>query len=140
MIIQNVKIFIYSSQSQDQMQCGFLLDVIIREGSTILKLFACKNKPLLVWGDAFLVLDLGLNVLDGIRSFHVKGDRFACQSLYKNLHASSESQDQMKGGLLLNVVVRQGSPILQLFACKNESLLVWGDALLILDLGLHVFD
>jgi hypothetical protein len=33
----------------------------------------------------------------------------------------------MKGGLLLDVVISQGAAILQLLACKDQALLVWGD-------------
>ena len=46
----------------------------------------------------------------------------------------------MKSGLLLNVVVRQCTPILQLFASKNQSLLIRRNPLLVLDLGLHIVD
>jgi hypothetical protein len=46
----------------------------------------------------------------------------------------------VKGGLLLDVVVSQGATILQLLAGEDQTLLVWGDALLILDLGLHIVD
>ena len=40
----------------------------------------------------------------------------------------------MEGGLLLDIVVGQSTPILQLFAGEDESLLVRGNALLVLDL------
>jgi hypothetical protein len=38
----------------------------------------------------------------------------------------------MEGGLLLDVVVRQSSTILQLFTSEDQSLLIWGNTLLIL--------
>ena len=46
----------------------------------------------------------------------------------------------MKGGLLLDVVVRKGAAVFELFAGKDESLLIGRDAFLVLDLGLDVFD
>ena len=46
----------------------------------------------------------------------------------------------MKSRLLLNVVVAQSAAILELFSVENKLLLVWRDTLLVLDLGLHVFD
>ena len=46
----------------------------------------------------------------------------------------------MEGGLLLDVVVRQGAAVLQLLAREDETLLVGGDALLVLDLLLHAVD
>jgi hypothetical protein len=41
---------------------------------------------------------------------------------------------------LLDVVVAQCASILQLLASKDQSLLVWGNSLLVLDLGLHIVD
>ena len=39
----------------------------------------------------------------------------------------------MKGRLLLDVVVRKGAAVLELLAGEDKTLLVWGDALLVLD-------
>ena len=46
---------------------------------------------------------------------------------------SSESEHQVKGGLLLNIVVRKSSSIFQLLSSEDESLLIWGDSFLVLD-------
>ena len=46
------------------MEGGLLLDVVVGEGPSVLKLLASEDQPLLVWGDALLVLDLGLDVLN----------------------------------------------------------------------------
>ena len=46
---------------------------------------------------------------------------------------TSESEDQMESGLLLDVVVGKGSAILELLASEDESLLVWGNSLLVLN-------
>ena len=46
----------------------------------------------------------------------------------------------MKGGLLLNVVVREGSAVLELLSSEDESLLIWGDSFLVLDLSLDGLD
>ena len=53
---------------------------------------------------------------------------------------TSQSENQVKSGLLLDVVVRQGSAILQLLTSKDQSLLVWWNTLLVLDLGLDIVD
>jgi hypothetical protein len=42
--------------------------------------------------------------------------------------------------LLLDVVVRQGPAVLELLPGEDEALLVRGDPLLVLDLGLDVVD
>lgn len=46
----------------------------------------------------------------------------------------------MKCGLLLDVVVRKGSAVLELLAGEDQTLLVWRNALLVLDLCLHIVD
>jgi len=51
---------------------------------------------------------------------------------------AAEAQHQVKGRLLLDVVVRQGAAILQLLAGEDQALLVGRDALLVLDLGLDI--
>ena len=71
----------------------------------ILKLFASKNKSLLVWWDAFLVLNFGFHSLNGVRGFYLKGDGFASVGLHKDLHSTGKTPYQMNGGFLLDIVV-----------------------------------
>lgn len=54
--------------------------------------------------------------------------------------ATAKSEHQVQGRLLLYVVIGQSATILQLFTCKDETLLVGRNALLVLNLGLHIFD
>lgn len=56
------------------------------------------------------------------------------------LLTASKSENQMQGALLLDVVVGESSTVLQLFACKDQSLLVGGMPSLswILDLTLSI--
>jgi len=58
-----------------------LLDVVVREGATILELLASENETLLVWGNALLVLDLALHIVDGVRGLDLEGDGLARQGL-----------------------------------------------------------
>ena len=122
------------------MEGRFLLDIVIRKSSAILKLLAGKNESLLIGGDALLVLNLSLDILDGVRSLDVQGNSLASQSLDEDLHATAESEHEMESGLLLNVIVRKGSAIFELLASEDQSLLIRGDTLLILDLGLDVLN
>merc|ERR1711878_35383 len=115
------------------MEGRLLLDVVVRESSSILQLLASKDQPLLVWRNPLLVLNLGLDILNGVRGLHLQSDGLASQGLDKNLHSSSQPQDQVKSRLLLDVVVRESSSILQLLASKDQPLLVWGNALLVLN-------
>ncbi len=48
---------------------------------------------------------------------------------------TSKSEDQMEGGLLLDVVIRESSSIFELLSGEDQSLLIGGNALLVLDLG-----
>ena len=57
------------------------------------------------------------------------------EGLDKDLHAAAQAQHQVQRALLLDVVVGQGAPILQLLARKDQALLVGGDALLVLRQG-----
>jgi len=57
-----------------------------------------------------------------------------------HLLATTETQNQVQSGLLLNIVVRQGTTVLQLLTSKDETLLVRWDALLVLNLRLHIVD
>ena len=129
-----------TSKSEDEMESGLLLDVVVGESSAILKLLSGKDESLLVWGNTLFVLDLGLNVLDGVGGLNIKGDGLASQGLYEDLHTTSESQDEMEGGLLLDVVVGEGSTVLELLTSEDESLLIRRDTLLVLDLGLDVLN
>merc|ERR1712129_462674 len=122
------------------MKSALLLDVIVRQRTTIFELFAGEDQPLLIWGDSFLVLDLGLHILNGVRWLHLQGDGLTSEGLDKDLHASPETENKMKGALLLDVVVRQSATIFQLFAGEDQPLLIWGDSFLVLDLGLYILD
>jgi len=117
---------------------GLLLDVVVRQGTAILELLSGKDKTLLIRGDTFLILDLGLDVVNGIAGLDIQGNGLSSQSLYEDLHTSTETKHQVKGGLLLDVVVRQGTAILELLSGKDKTLLIRGDTFLILDLGLDV--
>jgi len=54
--------------------------------------------------------------------------------------ATTETEDQVESRLLLDVVVGQGAAILELLAGEDETLLVRRNALLVLDLALHIVD
>ena len=68
-------------QPQDKVERRLLLDVVIGQGATVLKLLASEDQTLLIWGNSLLVLNLGLDVLDGIRGLDIKSDGLSCDSL-----------------------------------------------------------
>merc|ERR1712164_16229 len=122
------------------MESGLLLDVVVGKGSAILELLTGEDKSLLIRWDSLLVLDLGLHVLNGVRWLDIEGDGLSGEGLDEDLHSTSESEDEMESGLLLDVVVGKGSAILELLTGEDKSLLIWWDSLLVLDLGLHVLN
>merc|ERR1712226_1010000 len=122
------------------MEGGLLLDVVVGEGSSIFKLLAGEDESLLIGRDAFLVLDLGLHVLDGVAWLNFEGDGLSGEGLNEDLHTTSQSEDEMESGLLLDVVIRKGSSVFELLSGEDESLLIGRDAFLVLDLGLDVLN
>jgi hypothetical protein len=116
------------------------LDVIVRQSTPIFQLLAGKDKSLLIGGNTFLILDLGLNVLNCVGWLNIEGNGLSCEGLDEDLHTTSQSEHQVKSGLLLNVIVRKGSAVLKLLSGENESLLIGGDSLLVLDLGLDILN
>jgi hypothetical protein len=129
-----------ATKSEDQVEGRLLLDVVVRQGASVFELLAGEDEALLIGRDAFLVLDFGLDVLDGVGLLNVKGDGLAGEGLDEDLHTTTESEDQVEGRLLLDVVVRKSASVFELLAGEDEALLIGRDAFLVLDFGLHVLD
>ena len=89
------------------MERRLLLDVVVAKGAAVLKLLSSEDEALLIGRDALLVLDLGLNVVDGVGRLDLEGDGLAGKSLHEDLHTTAETKHQVEGGLLLDVVIRQ---------------------------------
>jgi hypothetical protein len=131
-----------AAQAEHEVQRGLLLDVVVGERAAILQLLAREDEALLVRGDAFLVLDLLLHVFDSVRRLDVESDGLPREGLDEDLHArpAAQAEHQVQRGLLLDVVVGERAPVLQLLAREDEALLVGRDALLVLNLLFHVLD
>jgi len=56
------------------------------------------------------------------------------------LATSSQAEDEMKGRLLLYVVIRQSATIFELLTSEDQTLLVGRNSLFVLDLSLDIFD
>ena len=69
------------------MQSRFLLDVVVRQRAAVFELLASKDQTLLIRRNAFLVLDLGLDILNGVGALHLEGDGLARQRLNEDLHS-----------------------------------------------------
>ena len=79
------------------------------------------------------VQDLGFDVLDGVVGLDLDSDDPAAHRLGKHPHSSTKSEHQVKSALLLDVIVGETAAILELFSSENETLLIWGNSLLVLE-------
>ena len=59
------------------MQRRLLLDVVVGKSTAVLQLLASKDQTLLVRRDTLLVLDLALNIVDGVARLDLEGDGLA---------------------------------------------------------------
>ena len=60
---------------------SYLLDVVVAQSAAILELLASEDQALLVWGDALLVLDLGLDIVDGVARLDIEGNGLTREGL-----------------------------------------------------------
>lgn len=75
-----------TSQAQYEVQRRLLGNVVIGQRAPVLELLSGEDEALLVGRDAFLVLDLLLDLLDRVAGLHVERDRFARERLHEDLH------------------------------------------------------
>ena len=71
---------------------ALLLDVVVRKSAAILKLLASEDQTLLVRRNTLLVLNLRLDVIDGVGGLDLKRNSLAGQGLDKNLHTSTKTE------------------------------------------------
>jgi len=102
-----------TTQAKNQVESGLLLDVVVGESPSVFQLLSSEDESLLIGGDSLLVLDLGLDIFNGVRWLNVKSDGLSSQSLDEDLHASSESEHQVKGLIPSGCCSQKGSCRLQ---------------------------
>ena len=84
-------------------KCSNCQLTVIGKGSTVLQLLSGENESLLIRGDTLLVLNLALDIVDRVRRLDLEGDGLSSQGLDEDLHTSSQSENKVEGGLLLDV-------------------------------------
>lgn len=69
------------------MQSGFLLDVIVGESTSILELLSGENQTLLIGRNAFLILDLRLDIINSVARLNLESDGLSSEGLddYKSV-------------------------------------------------------
>ena len=104
---------------------------------------------LLLWSDVTVMTTLSLSAVHSLNwkssitlsanhlfALELSGKSGEIRLDFHGSHtATSESQNQMEGGLLLDIVVREGSSIFELLSSEDEPLLIWRNTFFILDLG-----
>ena len=85
-----------TKKAQHEVKRALLLDVVVGERVAVLQLLAGKDQTLLVRGDALLVLDLRLHVVDAVPRLDLQRDGLASQSLHENLHVGTHKQKNTK--------------------------------------------
>merc|ERR1712167_366643 len=123
------KICMPPRETKHQVKGRLLLNVVVAKRAAVLELLASEDETLLIGRDALLVLNLLLHVVDRVAGLHVQRDGLARQGLHKDLHAAAKTKHQVKGRLLLNVVVAKRAAVLELLASEDETLLIGRDAL-----------
>jgi len=122
------------------MKGRFLLNVVIRKGPAVLELLPSENEALLIGRDPLLVLDLSLDIVNGVRRLHFQRDGLSSECLHEDLHSTTKAKDEVERRLFLDVVIGESPAILELFSGKDKSLLIGRDAFFVLDLRFDVVD
>jgi hypothetical protein len=91
------------------------------------------------WGGTYAVDSPRWQTRVALAADHLVAVVLGGERLERRLNdATTETEDQVESRLLLDVVVGKGAAILELLAGEDQALLVRGNALLVLDLGLDV--
>ena len=70
-------------KTEDKVESQLLLNVIVQQGATVLKLLASKDEALPIGRNALLVLNFCIDVVNCVRRFDLEGDHLAHEGLYK---------------------------------------------------------
>ena len=68
------------------MKGGLIRDLVVGEGRLILQILVIEEETLLVCRNAFHVLELGLDIVNGVRRLDIEWDNQASESFHKDLH------------------------------------------------------
>lgn len=74
------------------------MDIVVAQRPPILKLLPRKDQALLVWWDAFLILDLCFYVVDRVAGLDFEGDSLARESFDEAFGRGKKSVSKPFGG------------------------------------------
>ena len=93
------------------MESRILMDFVVGEDSAVLELIASEDESHLIGRDAVLVLDLCLDVFNGVRELDLKGGAQTSDMLQEDFSAALDQRDSR---ILRDFVVGEGSLVLEL--------------------------
>ena len=127
-----------SPESEDKVDCAFLLDVVVSKSTLVFELLSCKNESLLIDWDSFFVCNQSFEVGNSLASLNFACHCLSCECSYEYLHSSPESEDKVDCAFLLDVVVSKSTLVFELLSCKNESLLIDWDSFFVCNQSFEV--
>ena len=80
-----------TTTSQHKMENKLLLNVVVRQRTSIFQSLASNDQSLLIRRNTFLILDLGLYIFYCIQGLDLERDALPCQGLHENLHHGGSS-------------------------------------------------
>ena len=117
-----------TTKSQHSMKSGLLLNVVVRQSTSIFQLLASKDQSLLVRRNSFFILDLGLYIFYCIQGLDLESDGLPRQGLHENLHLGGSTADggsekgfffKLKASMLEDNFLNKSLPV-----CLTPSLLL----------------
>jgi hypothetical protein len=72
-------LFTPTAKTKHQVKSGFLLNIVITQSASIFQLLSGKDETLLIRWNSLLILDLGLDIVNGIGWFDIQCDSLACE-------------------------------------------------------------
>jgi hypothetical protein len=75
-----------STETEDEVKSAVLLNIVVVQLAAFFELLASEDETLLIGRDAFLVLDLGLDVIDGVSGLDFESDVLAGEGADEDLH------------------------------------------------------
>ena len=88
------------------MERTFLLNVVIGESTAIFELFARENQTLLIRWDPLFVLNLGLDVVNGVRWLHIEGNGLSRKGLDEDLKSLKREKGRKEETTSVDGVIR----------------------------------
>ena len=95
-----------TTKAQQEVQLGLILDVVVRDRVAILELLVLEDQSLLLGRDALLVLDDGLEGVDGGGALDFEGDVRALGGLHEDLHRVRRVLEVVGVAGLINLNIR----------------------------------